>query len=327
MSPAASLFVTIVTLANIFGVVWLLWWARRRRGETAETAAETTGHVWDEDLRELNNPLPRWWLGLFLLTVVFGLVYLLLYPGLGNFPGLKGWTQIEQHRRQTERAEAVLAKTFAPFEGRSVVELASDADALRIGRNLFLNNCATCHGSDARGAPGFPNLTDADWLWGGAPETIYESIANGRTGVMMPWREVLGDAGVEDMVAYVLSLSGRKLPAGDVARGKQKFAEICAACHGPDARGNPLVGAPNLTDNTWLHGGSVAAVRETIANGRQGQMPAHLDLLGEARVKLLAAYVLSLSRNTPDRSRTAALSVVTPPGSDRAGARSGGAEH
>jgi len=304
VSPGVATVVAIVTLANIFGVVWLLWWMRRRRGESAGQVADT-GHVWDGDLRELNNPLPRWWLGLFLLTVVFGLVYLVLYPGLGNFPGLKGWTQVGQYERQVREAEAVLARTFAPFEGRPIAELAQNPDALRIGRNLFLNNCASCHGSDGRGAPGFPNLTDGDWLWGGDPDTIFQTIAYGRTGIMAPWRDVLGDSGVEDMVAYVLSLSGRELPAGDARRGEQQFQQLCVACHGPDARGNQQLGAPNLTDAIWLHGGSVAAVRETIANGRKGEMPAHLDLLGETRVRLLAAYVVSLSSGADGDERVA----------------------
>jgi cytochrome c oxidase cbb3-type subunit 3 len=283
---------TIPTLLNIAAVVWLLWWTSRRRG--GDTQTETTGHVWDGDLREYNNPLPRWWLGLFVLTVVFGLVYLALYPGLGHFKGAKNWSEIAQYEAQSREAEAVLARTFAPYEKASLAALTHDDTALRVGKNLFLNNCAGCHGSDARGAPGFPNLTDADWLWGSAPDTVLTTIRDGRTGVMPAWKPVLGDEGVEDMLTYVMSLSGRKLPAGNAAAGKQKFAEICAACHGADGKGNPLLGAPNLTDSVWLHGGALKTIRETIAYGRQGQMPAHLERLGEVRTKLLAAYVLSL---------------------------------
>ncbi len=294
MNVIAGVLVTVVVLANIAALVMLLASVRRRRGEVAGTG-ETTGHVWDEDLQELNNPLPRWWLWLFILTVIFGLGYLVVYPGLGNYAGLFGWSSQKQHSDQTEKANAVLARTLAPFEHQSPTALSSNPEALRIGRNLFMNNCVTCHGSDARGAPGFPNLTDKDWLWGGTPEAIVQTISYGRASVMPAWHDVLGgDAGVEDVLAYVLSLSGRKVPAGDVENGRAKFATICAACHGADGRGNQTLGAPNLTDQVWLNGGAIATVRETIANGRKAEMPAQLERLGETRVKLLAAYVISL---------------------------------
>lgn len=292
MSGFTSALIAWPTLINIALIVWLLWWTSRKRGPQAE--GETTGHVWDGDLREYNKPLPRWWLVLFVLTVMFGLAYLAIYPGLGNYRGHKGWTQIQQYEEQSRRAEAVLARTFAPYQDASVEALQGDAKALRIGRNLFLNNCAGCHGSDARGAPGFPNLTDRDWLWGGAPDALLTSIRDGRTGVMPGWEPALGDQGVENVLAYVMSLSGRSAPGGNAAAGKASFEQICTACHGVDGRGNVLVGAANLTDSIWLHGGAPASIRQTIAKGRQGQMPAHLERLGEVRTKLLAAYVLSL---------------------------------
>jgi cytochrome c oxidase cbb3-type subunit 3 len=298
VSDFVSALISIPTLVNIAAVMWLLWWTSRRRGESRNAdgkPAETTGHVWDGDLSEYNKPLPRWWLVLFVLTVIFGLVYLALYPGLGKFEGTKKWTQEAQYRAQSERADALLARVLAPFEKKSVEAMTDDPGAVRRGRNIFLNNCAGCHGSDGRGAPGFPNLADRDWLWGGTSDAVLASIQQGRTGVMPPWGPVLGGAAVEDVLAYVMSLSGRKLPAGNVAAGKQKYDQICSACHGAEGRGNPALGAPNLTDSVWLHGGSVAAVRDSIAKGRQGQMPAHAEVLGEVRTKLLAAYVLSLS--------------------------------
>jgi len=311
MTPLVGILVTLVSLANIAGLMYLLATLRRRPGETAGTG-ETTGHVWDEDLRELNNPLPRWWLWLFILTVIFGLAYLVIYPGLGNYAGVARWTSQKQYQDQTVAAEAVLARTLAPFDRQEVAALAQNPDALRIGRNLFMNNCSTCHGSDARGAPGFPNLTDKDWLFGGTPEAIVQTISYGRTSVMPPWREALGgDAGVEDMVSYVLSLSGRHASTGNAENGRARFAVICVACHGPDGRGSLAVGAPNLTDQTWLNGGAVATVRETIARGRQAQMPAQLERLGETRVKLLAAYVISLGG--ADVNRAAASPIGNPP--------------
>ena len=193
-------------------------------------------------------------------------------------------------------ARCRIEKTLSVYASRDVAELAGDSAALNVGRNLFLNNCATCHGSDGGGAPGFPNLTDEDWLWGGAPETVLATISNGRAGMMPPWGDALGAAGVEDMLAYVYSLQGRELPAGNKAAGEKKFGELCVACHGADARGKIEMGTPNLTDGVWLHGGALTSVRDSIAHGRTGTMPAHLERLGETRVKLLAAYVLSLGK-------------------------------
>jgi len=294
MNTTVSIFVIAAVLLNIAAIMALLVGLRRRRGEGSSTT-EATGHVWDGDLRELNNPLPRWWLWLFVLTVVFGLAYLVVYPGLGNFVGTAGWSSEHQLAEQVAAADKLLQRTFKPYEHRSAESLVSDPEAVRIGRNLFVNNCATCHGSDGRGAPGFPNLTDRDWLWGGTPENIVRTIADGRTSTMPAWREALGgDSGVEDVLRYVMSLSGRDLPAGNLESGKAKFTTICSACHGIDGRGNQLLGAPNLTDQIWLNGGSLIAVRESIANGRHAEMPAHLSRLGETRVNLLGAYVISL---------------------------------
>jgi cytochrome c oxidase cbb3-type subunit 3 len=295
VTTGQSLFIIVLTIANIAGCIWLLWWTRRSPGEGA-TTEHTTGHVWDEDLRELNNPLPRWWLWLFIITVVFGLVYFVLYPGLGTYKGTLNWTSRAEHEAQSRLNAERIERTLAPFAARNVQELSADGAALNIGRNLFLNNCATCHGSDGGGAPGFPNLGDKDWLWGGEPDVVLASISSGRTGIMPPWGEVLGARGVEDMLSYVMSLSGRKLEAGNAQAGAVKFAELCSACHGADGRGNPALGAPNLTDGIWLHGGSLGAVRDSIEKGRMGAMPMHVERLGETRVKLLAAYVLSLGR-------------------------------
>src|SRR5262245_26940616 len=205
-----SLFIIVLTTANIAGCLWLLWWTRRSPGE-ASTTDHTTGHVWDEDLRELNNPLPRWWLWLFIITVVFGAVYFALYPGLGTWKGTLNWSSRAEHETESRLNAERIERTLAPFSARSVSELSSDPAALNIGRNLFLNNCATCHGSDGGGAPGFPNLTDHDWLWGGDPATIVTTISHGRMGVMPAWGEALGDRGVEDMLAYLYSLQGREL--------------------------------------------------------------------------------------------------------------------
>jgi cytochrome c oxidase cbb3-type subunit 3 len=293
MTLSHSLFIIILTLANIGGALWLLWWTRRSSGESL--TSDTTGHVWDEDLRELNNPLPRWWLWLFIITVGFGGVYLALYPGLGSYEGTLKWSARAEHAVESRENARRLERTLEKFAARDVNDLAHDAAALDIGRNLFLNNCATCHGSDAGGAPGFPNLSDSDWLWGKESERVVQTIADGRTGAMPAWGAVLGPQGVEDMLNYVFSLQGRKLTAGNASAGAAQYAQFCAACHGADARGNPLMGTPNLTDQIWLHGGALTSVRDSIEKGRMSSMPAHGTRLGETRVKLLAAYVLSLS--------------------------------
>jgi cytochrome c oxidase cbb3-type subunit III len=297
MNDVVALIVTIVVLANVVGGLWLIWWTSRG----AKTPANQTTHMWDDDLTEYNNPLPRWWLWLFVLSIAFGLGYLVLYPGLGNFRGIKHWSEVSQYRSEEAAARRSFEQRFAAVNTKTLLELSRDPAVMSAGRNLFALNCSTCHGSDARGAKGFPNLTDQDWLWGDSEETVYQTIAHGRDGLMPAWGPVLGKDGVEQVLAYVLTLSGRhssEVPSSTqrVAAGKAQFDTLCAACHGPDGKGNMTIGAPNLTDNIWLHGGSVKDIRETIANGRTNHMPAHLERLGETKVRLLAAYVLSLSR-------------------------------
>lgn len=302
MNSVVSTFVIVFTLVNILACLWLMWWTAKRRmvpsedGKSGGDEPKMTGHVWDGDLREYNNPMPRWWLWLFIITIVFGLAYLIIYPGLGSFAGVKKWTQVEQHAAEVADAEARLQKHLEGLTDKNIVELAASDKALGTARNLFGLHCSTCHGSDARGARGFPNLADGDWLWGGAPEVIYQSIAQGRNGVMPPWGAALGERGVEEVAAYVLSLSGRKVPEDMKAAGAPRFASMCIACHGMDGTGNQALGAPNLADDVWLYGRTIEAVRDVIANGRANQMPPHEELLGEMKTKLLAAYVVSLSK-------------------------------
>jgi cytochrome c oxidase cbb3-type subunit 3 len=287
-------FIIIPTLGGIIGCYLLIRWLSVEI--SPEDQAKSMGHVWDEDLEELNNPLPRWWLGMFYITLVFGLVYLVLYPGLGSFPGLFGWTQISQYQEEVDIGDAKYGPLFSKYQEMSIPAVAADATARVMGERLFVNYCATCHGSDARGARGFPNLRDNDWLYGGTPEQIEQSIMNGRNGVMPAWEQALGgQQGVSDVTEYVFKLNGRDIDVAAAGRGQEKYQMLCVSCHGADGSGNQLLGAPNLTDNVWLYGGSAARVMESIAAGRNGRMPPHADFLGKDKVHLLAAYVYSLS--------------------------------
>lgn len=260
------------------------------------------GHVWDETLCEYNNPLPRWWMYLFWLTVIFAVVYLVLYPGFGNNPGLYGWSskgENGQYAQEMARANEKYGPIYEKYAKMDLQAVAADPEAHAMGQRLFLTYCAQCHGSDAHGAKGFPNLTDKDWLYGGAPETIETTIKGGRQGMMPPFGPVLGAEGVKDAANYVRSLSGLAHDSLRAQRGAELFAQNCAACHGPDAKGNQAIGAPNLTDKVWLYGSSEATIIETVTNGRTNRMPAFQDFLGDAKVHLLAAYVWNFS-NKPE---------------------------
>jgi cytochrome c oxidase cbb3-type subunit 3 len=296
MTTGWSLFVIVLTVVNILACVWLLrWTAKPKHAGEKIGGGSDTGHTWDGDLREYNNPLPKWWLWLFYITVVFGLIYLAVFPGLGNFGGLKGWSQAGQYQQERAAVEARAAALLAPFAGMTVPELSANAQAMATANNLFQNNCAQCHGSDGGGARGFPNLTNDDWQWGGDPDSVVQTIAGGRMAAMTPWGEILGEQGVDEVVAYVLQLSGQPTDATRAAAGATHFQTYCMACHGADGKGMTAVGAPNLTDGTWLYGGDADTIRETVTKGRMGQMPAFGDRLGEQRVRLLAAYVLRMS--------------------------------
>ena len=286
-----DVYIAIVTVVSIVAcAVFLKTQSIRPKGNI-----ETTGHRWDEDLAEYNNPLPFWWSWLFYITIVFGLGYLVLYPGLGSWKGTLGWSQVTQLRDENAAAEKQFGPLYQKFAAMEIEALAKNPEALAVGQKLFLNHCAQCHASDGGGSRGFPNLTDKDWLWGGDPKTIEATIANGRTGTMPPFGEALGEAKIKDVAHYVMSLSGGAADSIRVLKGQETFAQICAACHGPEGKGNQALGAPNLTDRIWLHGSGETAIIQTITNGRTNQMPAHKAQLGDAKVRLLAAYVLSLS--------------------------------
>ena len=287
------IFITAVTLVGIFACLLLLWFSGKAEAMTAND--NTTGHVWDGDLREMNNPLPRWWVWLFIITVIFSLVYLALYPGLGTYAGTLKWSSTGQHAAEMKKGEEEIAPLYARFAEMKTQDIAKDAQAMAIGERLFMNNCAQCHGSDARGSKGFPNLTDGDWMYGGSPENIGETLSAGRIGNMPPLGAALGTADdVKNVAQYVLSLSGSPHDSLKAALGKGKFG-VCAACHGNDGKGNHAMGAPNLTDDIWLHGYGEAAIIAMINNGKVNQMPAQSDKFSEPQRKVLASYVWGLS--------------------------------
>ena len=287
------LFVAGITVVGMIACLILLWFSGKTKAMTAND--NTTGHVWDGDLREMNNPLPRWWVGLFIITVVFSLVYLAFYPGLGTYAGKFGWSSEGQYDAEVAKANEQVAPLYAKFQAMSVQDVAKDPQAMAIGDRLFMNNCAQCHGSDARGSKGFPNLTDADWLHGGSPEKIKESLVNGRNGIMPPMAAAVGSPeDVRNVAHYVLSLSGSPHDSLRASLGKAKFG-ACAACHGMDGKGNPALGAPNLTDDIWLHGWGENAIVAMINNGKTNQMPAQASKLTEGQIHVLASYVWGLS--------------------------------
>ncbi len=294
-------YVTILTILSIAGCALLLWSQSKVKIVVPKDGkvVETTGHSWDEGLKELNNPMPRWWMWMFYITIVFGVAYLALYPGLGTFAGKLGWTSTGEYQKELAATDAEVGPMFEKYKATDLKAVAADPKAQAMGERLFLTYCAQCHGSDAGGNKGYPSLTDSDWLYGGEPDVIKTTILKGRHGQMPPMGAAVGgEKEIENVANYVLSLSGTAHDPIKAAFGKEKFG-ACAACHGAEGKGNQAVGAPNLTDKTWLYGGSLPAVMETIRNGRNNQMPAFEDFLGEGKVHVLAAYVWSLSNKAP----------------------------
>lgn len=288
-----SIFVAGITLVSILACLLLLWFSGKARATTASD--NTTGHVWDGDLREMNNPLPRWWAWLFVITIVFSFVYLALYPGLGTYAGKFGWTSAGQHQSEVDKGNAEVAPLYARFMSMKPEDVAKDAQAMAIGERLFMNNCSQCHGSDARGNKGFPNLTDNDWLGGGTPEIIKADITKGRIAMMPPMAAAVGTPDdVKNVAQYVLSLSGSPHDSVRAELGKPKFV-VCAACHGSDGKGNQTIGSANLTDKIWLHGYGEAAIVAMVNEGKTNRMPAQADKLTEAQIQVLASYVWGLS--------------------------------
>ena len=317
MSMFWTIWISVITIGSIIGCYALLRWTLGNK--TGVPEGELMGHQFD-GIEEVNNPLPRWWTILFYITMVWGLIYLALYPGLGSFQGFLGWKSsnqnvqsleesrearveakengmIVEYDRELDMAEKRFDPIFAEYAKVPIEELAQDPKANKVGQRLFMQNCSQCHGSDARGQNGgFPNLTDNDWLYGGKPANIVQTLTNGRSGVMPAQLASLGEDGIEEVANYVLSLSGRDVDQQLAEKGKEHFV-VCAACHGPDGKGNQQIGSPNLTDNTWLYGGSKRTVIETLTYGRNGVMPSFKDTLGEDKIHVVAAYVYSLSND------------------------------
>lgn len=304
MSTFWSAWITIITLGVMFGCMWLISWTRHKRQRDDESTDQTTGHSHD-GIEEYDNPLPRWWLYKFYGCILFGAVYFLLYPGLGQWwPGILNWTQHNQWQKEVDKADAKYGPLYARYASMPLDQVALDPAALKMGQRIFATNCAICHGSDAKGNYGFPNLTDNDWLFGGDHAAIENSILHGRRaspetmGVAMPgWEAIIGSSGIDEVTAYLMSLSGAH--EGDktlIEKGQTIYATNCAGCHGADAKGNQAMGAPNLSDDIWLYGGTADQIKHSIRVGRAGVMPAHHDILGNDRVHLVAAYVYSLSK-------------------------------
>ncbi|KUJ81683.1 cytochrome-c oxidase, cbb3-type subunit III [Microbulbifer flavimaris] len=286
----------VLTLANLALVCWVLFANRKVAvDDQSEPGNQTTGHVYD-GIEEYDNPLPRWWFLLFVGSLIFSAIYLVIYPGMGNFKGVSGWTSVGELENDQQKAMEKFDETFGKFAEMPVEEIAQSPQALKMGARIFANNCAVCHGADGGGNYGFPNLTDSAWLYGGSPEKILETLYKGRQGLMPPQGPIIGEEGVRNTAEYVLALNGLEHNAEMAAEGKKVFGQVCMACHGMDAKGNQALGAPNLTDNIWLYGSSREQIQHTIRGGRSNMMPAQDDKLRDDKIRLVAAYVYSLSR-------------------------------
>ena len=288
MSSGWHWFVIAGTVLSLAGALWLLFSNRNTSGE------ETTGHVWD-GIEELDNPLPMWWVWMFVGTVVFAIAYLIYYPGLGNAAGAGSWSSQEQYEAEAAAHEARFAPLYQQLAGLTEAELVDSQRAMQVGRRLFVNHCAACHGVNGAGAYGFPNLTDSEWMWGDGFGDIKTTILGGRMGIMAPWGAALGDDGVRDTAHYVRSMAGLDHDAGLAEAGAQHFGTFCVACHQADGKGNKLLGAPDLTNDIWLYGSSLEEISFTIRHGRNNNMPAHADVLGKEKAHILAGYVTTLS--------------------------------
>jgi len=292
MSSFWSLWIIVLTAITIIGVLWLLL---ANRKTTKHGDDQKTGHEYD-GIEEYDNPLPAWWMNMFIISIIFSVAYLIAYPGMGNFKGMLGWTQVDQYEKEMAAAEEDFLKGYDAFADKTIEGLAADPKAVKMGQRLFSNNCSVCHGADAGGSLGYPNLTDKDWLWGGAGEQIKQTITSGRMGAMPAWGVPLGEERVYAASRYVKALSEGQQADPAVADGKVIFDMFCTACHGANGEGSIYLGAPNLSDNIWLYGGSTEKISESVRNGRFGQMPAHGEVLGEERIQLIGAYVYSLSQ-------------------------------
>jgi cytochrome c oxidase cbb3-type subunit III len=297
-----AVFIAASTALGLLWCLWLLWVASKRQPMAADNS---TGHVYDEDLVEMNNPLPRWWAVLFIITVVFAFGYVAVYPGMGSLPGTFGWTSLNQLEAEQQQANAAITQVYAQFDGLNTEQLSRNPTAMAIGERLFINNCAACHGSNAKGSKGFPNLTDGDWLHGGTPEKIEESIVLGRAGNMPPMAAAVGTPeDVRNVANYVLSLSDSPHNPIAAASGKTKFA-VCSACHAADGKGIQALGAPNLTDKIWLHGWGEEAIVAMVNNGKTNVMPAQGGRLTPQQIHVLATYVWGLSQSAIPGSQSA----------------------
>lgn len=292
MTSFWSMWIIVLTSITFVAMAWILF-ANRKRGQ--QPADQTTGHQHD-GIEEYDNPLPAWWFYMFTLTIVWGIAYLVIYPGMGKFPGVLGWTQIKQHERQVTAADEKFRAMRDRYVALPVEEIAQDPAVRKMGMRMFGNNCAQCHGADARGSYGFPNLRDDDWIYGGSPDTIKATLVNGRQAVMPAWGSILGDQGIAEVTQYVLSLNGRAADADMTAAGQKHFQTYCVACHGADGGGNKALGSPNLANGIWLYGGTEEQIAHSLRAGRNGQMPAFKDTLSEDKIHLLTAYVYGLSQ-------------------------------
>ncbi len=279
-------WIIVLTAVSMATLTWLILSVYFAPQASEDLDAEP---VWDNDLREGSRAPPFWWFWMILATLVFSLVYLMLYPGLGSYKGLLNWSQGSRIVESYGNYAASFEQVRTTIVQTSLAEIQNDLQLMQTAERIFKRECSACHGPDARGqASLFPNLMDIDWQWGSSVEQIEQTIRSGRTANMLAWQSILGDDNIDQVSDYVAQFGA---PGTDSHPGKAVYQQNCAACHGLDGAGNPLLGAPNLADNIWLYGGDIETIKASIASGRNGVMPAFASRLDDTQIKLLVAML------------------------------------
>ena len=280
-------WIILVTLSSLGAMAWLTYSLYFSADAEAKPEVEP---VWDNDLREGSRAPPMWWFWLLFASLVFTLVYLMLYPGLGGWTGMLNWSQGSRVAQSHENFDAVFAGQRERIAGLSLAEIQNEPVLIATAERIFTRECAACHGPEGRGQVAlFPNLHDVDWQWGSSAQQIEQSIRGGRQAAMVGWEPVLGEQGIQQVAEYVQVLGDE---GSENHPGKADYDRNCIACHGLDGAGNTLLGAPRISDDIWLYGGDLQTLKDTLRAGRYGVMPAFGERLDDMQISLLVALLV-----------------------------------